>query len=167
MPPLLRIGIRIALAIIIICFIIQPYNWFCHLSQSCRPFYFSYYLPKKEGKKEFDMEFLTTSYREDIKFFAQEAAIKTPTNRKHVVTFHIQNLSKKFISIRPKLIITPKEVEKYLVRYQCPCLQQLKLKGLEEKTLTLEFEIDKKFEDEDYQFFKRTIEHPVKIQLKI
>ncbi len=167
MSPILRLAIRLLVIIVVVGFVIQPYNWYCLLTQSCRPFFLSYYMPKSEGKKDFEVEFSTSTYKENLQFFAEEAVIITPTNRKHVATFHIKNLSKKMMVLRPKLIVEPKEVEKYIVRYQCPCLQQYKLKGLEEKTMVMEFEIDKKFETDDYQLFKQIIEHPVKIQLKI
>lgn len=167
MPPLLRFALRAIAAIAIITFLIQPYNWYCQLTQSCSSFHLSYYMPKKEGKKEFEVEFEVSNYMEDVQFFPEEKSIMIKTNRKHTVSYQLKNLSKKSVVVRPRLIIEPQEVEKYFVRYQCLCAHQYKLKALEEITLKMEFEIDKDFETDDDQVFERIIEQPIKIRYKI
>jgi cytochrome c oxidase assembly protein Cox11 len=153
MSPFLRLAIQIIVIVGVLTLAIQPFNWYCQLTQSCRPFFFSYYLPKREGKKEFPVKVEVNNYNENIEFFAEETNIKIPTNRKHVINFHIKNLSKKLIVIRPKLTITPKALSDNFIRYQCLCSQQIKLKGGEEVIAKMEFEIDKKFEDTE--FFRR------------
>lgn len=166
MPPLLRLAIRVLLIVAIVGFAVQPYNWYCQLSQSCKSFKLSYYIPKSEGKKEFKVEVETENYYENVKLsMSENNHIKTPTNRKHVVTFRIKNLAKKRIILRPKLIIEPAEIAQYVNVYECPCRQQVKLISQQEVELRLEFDFEGKFEK--LENFGRIIEEPIKLRIKI
>jgi len=165
MHPLLKITLQLFVAFVVIFFLIQPYNWFCQLSGSCKPFYFSYYLPKREGKVQLRLFFETLSYRENIEFFSDQTELTTVANRKNLVTYTLRNNSKKFIVIRPKMTIEPAVVEKYIKSYQCLCFQKYKLKPGQEVTVQMEFEIDKKIDTD--QFEERVREEKIKIRFKI
>jgi len=185
MPPYFRLAIRIIAVIAIITLAAQPYNWYCSLTQECRAFSFSYFIPKREGKREFNVEIQAQNYFENIEFYPEVREIVTPTNRKQKVIFHIKNLSKKYVILRPKILIQPEPVEKYIVKYQCPCGQQIRLKGLQEITSELEFEIDSELETQikkgskikthqvepdkkyDFQSFNRNPPRSIEIIIKI
>ena len=176
MHPLLKIGLQLSVAFVIIFFLVQPYNWFCQLSNQCKPFYFSYYMPKREGKSELRLVFEILNYRENVNFFADKTELTTVPNRKNIINFTIKNLGKRFVIIRPKMTIEPAEIEKYIKSYQCLCSHTYKLKPGQEITVPMEFEISKEIErkkfDGDRQTRidsseKRILESKIKIRFRI
>lgn len=146
MHPLIRILIRAAIILFVIVAAIQPFNWFCQITQACRPFYFSYYMPKRQGSLAINLEFATTSYNEDIVLSQEEPAMMTVGNKKNIVTYYIKNNSRKIFHFQPKLFVEPEFAAKYLIRYECPCFRKYKLKPGEEIRLKMEFEIDRAIE---------------------
>lgn len=165
MRLLIRFAIRFAVIFAIIVVIIQPFNWFCQLTQQCRPFYFSYYLPKQEGAMPIDVIFESTNYREDLDFRPYENAISTVTNKKNTIIYLAKNLSEKTITFRPKLIVEPEYAEGYITRYECLCSHEYKLKKGESIEMTMEFEIDRKIE-KDSKFMNKP-EKSIKVRFKI
>jgi cytochrome c oxidase assembly protein Cox11 len=165
MPPKLRILLRIAVAFVVIFFAIQPYNWFCQLSQNCKPFYLSYYIPKKEGTKQIKIDLETTNYKRDVKFFVDKPEIITVANKKIVATYTITNNSKKLLRVRPKMEVIPKEATDYIKTYQCICLKRYKLKPKQTITIQMEFEIDKDIESAD--FIDQILENSLKIRFRL
>jgi cytochrome c oxidase assembly protein Cox11 len=165
MHPVIRFFIRITIILAIILFAIQPFNWFCQISQSCKPFFFSYYIPKQKGDIAIDVIFEVMNYNEALHFYNEKSNLTTFTNSKNIITYHAKNTSEKPISFRPKLIIEPEYAEKYLIRYQCLCMQELKLKKGETANLKMEFEIDKKIENDEN--FKKQNEKKITIRYKI
>jgi len=168
MPPYLRLAIQIIVVIAAVTLISQPYNWYCAFTQKCRSFSFSYYFPKSEGKKEFDIEIEAQNFFENVEFYPEIKEVRTVTNRKQKVVFHLKNMSKRFIILRPKLLVDPEDVEQYVKYYQCPCGQQIRLKAAEEVTLEFEFEIDGKFEKNERRFYKSTVMgYPIILRMKL
>jgi cytochrome c oxidase assembly protein Cox11 len=165
MNPKLRITLQIIAAFFVILFLIQPYNWFCQLSQSCKPFYLSYYLPKREGTKNINIDFSAENYRRDVTFTPDKPSLTTVSGRKNVVIYTIRNSSKKFIKVRPKMIIEPKEVEDFIIRHECLCFKQYTIKAGGSLELRLEFELDKKIET--HEFENRIREKGFEIRFKI
>ena len=164
MHPLIRILIRTTIILFVIIAAIQPFNWFCQITQACRPFYLSYYIPKRQGTLSINLAFEATSYNEDIVFSQEEPAMMTVGNRKNIVTYYIKNNSRKIFRFQPKLSVEPDYTEKYLIRYECPCFRGYKLKPGEEMKLRMEFEIDRAIEN-DRKF--TTSDKKIKIRFKI
>lgn len=148
MNPLLRIFIRFAAILTIAFFAIQPFNWFCQISQKCQPFFLSYYFSKEIGKK-INLSVNALDYSEKVEFTVLKPEEEAYTNLKTLAIYHVKNISKKTINFRPALIVEPKYVEKYLIRYQCLCLHKYRLKAGEEIDMRMEFMIDKKIESDE------------------
>lgn len=163
---LIRPAIRIALISLVIVAAVQPYNWFCQITQKCDSFYFSQYLPKMKGKIPFDVMMEVTNYREDLDFRPTEPVIVTLSNQTNVVFYHAKNLSDKTISFRPQLIIEPDYAAKYFNRYECLCSHEYKLKPREERKLKMVFEIKKDIENEK-NFSKQPNTNKLKVRYKI
>lgn len=149
MHPLLKIFLKISVALVAIFFLSRPYNWYCQLTQNCQTFYFSRYFPKKEGAKEIQTIITTQTKFRDIDFYADQSLVKSVTNRKNIVKFTFKNNSKKIKYIFPKMTVTPVESERYLTKYESPSLQTYRLKPKEVLIVNFEFEIDKSIEDEE------------------
>ena len=148
MNPLLLIAIRFAAILLIAFFAIQPFNWFCQISQKCQPFFLSYYFPKEIGK-QIKLSVNALDYSEKVEFTVLKPEGESYTNLKTLAIYHVKNISKKTIKFRPALIVEPKYVEKYLIRYQCLCLHKYRLKAGEEIEMKMEFMIDKKIESDE------------------
>lgn len=149
MHPLIRILFRGALLFLLLFALIQPFNWFCNISQKCQPFYFSYYFPKTQGTEPIDVSFEITNYRDDLEFSALEPNLTTVTNKKNIVTFYAKNLSNRLIKFRPNLQIDPANFDEYVIRYECLCMREYKLKKGESLELKMRFEIDAAIENEE------------------
>ncbi len=149
----------IALAAIFIC--VQPYNWFCQITQSCRPIYFSYYFPKQE-RSDVKLAFEITNYNRDLIISSDQETLNTKINRKNLVTFRVENKSAKLIKFKPTLIVEPKEAEQYLIRYQCPCSHTFKVKGKNSLEFQMEFIVDDEIEKRDDDLSEK----PIKIRYK-
>jgi cytochrome c oxidase assembly protein Cox11 len=152
MSPIFRIFLRIAVVLFVLFFAIQPYNWFCALTSSCESFHLSSLIPKKEGTMPLEVFLEIRSYNQNLVFEPLEPSVTTVTNKKTTVTYRVKNTSKRVIRFRPNLIVEPKSFEKYLVRYECLCSHLYKLKGGEERELTMRFEIS---DDIDEKIIKR------------
>ncbi|MBU6140860.1 MAG: cytochrome c oxidase assembly protein [Proteobacteria bacterium] len=162
MNPKLRLALRLLGIFVIGFFAIQPFNWFCQITQSCRPFFISYYIPKEMGE-DVKVSFEITNYNQNLEFFVSQPSIDSFTNKKNLVTYRAKNLSKKTIKFRPQLIVEPEYATKYLTRYECICFRSYKLKPSEEIEMRMEFLIDKKIEEEEQFLNNRNIKIRVKI----
>lgn len=129
MSRLIYISIRAILVIFVIIILIQPFNLFCQTTGACSPFFISYYLPKIGDDFEIKAIFEVTSYKKDLEISIDKTYLETSTNEKILVTYKVKNNSKNFIKFKPELVVEPKYVEKYLVRYQCPCSRVQKVNG--------------------------------------
>jgi len=144
MHPLLRLTLRLAM-VFVICFVaIQPFNWFCKLTNKCEPFYFSYHFLKPEGSREIQVNFGAMNYREDLEFTVDESSLTTVSNRMNIVTYRARNLSKRMIRFRPIMHIDPESSQRFIISYECPCSHEFKLKQGEEIELKMKFRIDDK-----------------------
>lgn len=152
MNPTLRLAIRIFAILLIAFFVIQPFNWFCQISQKCRPIFLSHYIPRKIGER-INVSINAISYSEKVKFTVLKPEDEAYTNKRISAIYHVKNISKKTISFRPALIVEPEYVEKYLIRYECLCLNKYRLKAGEEIDMRMELMIDKKIENDER--FKR------------
>lgn len=161
MPHLIRNLVRLIIVLVALFVCIQPYNWFCQITQSCRPFYPSYYFPKSEGD-DLKLVFEVTNYNRDLVVLLDQSTLDTKTNRKNLVTYRVENKSKKPIKFRPTLIVEPKEAEEYLIRYQCPCSHTFKVKGKDVVEFQLEFAVD----DDIVRRDDTISEKPIKIRYK-
>jgi len=164
MSPLYRFLLRFAIVIIVLFFAIQPYNWFCALTQSCRPFYLSDLIPKKEGKLPLTVFLEIKSYNSKLVFEPVEPIIKTVAGRKNTATYRLKNLGKRRISLRPNLVIEPPYFENNLIRHECLCSHIYRLKPGEEIEVQMRFEIK---EDIEQQIISRRNAGLPEEQLKI
>jgi cytochrome c oxidase assembly protein Cox11 len=142
MHPLIRFLLRCSLIVVAVLVVSRPYNWYCNLNQSCKPFYFSYYIPKQEGTKSIEVSMEVSNYREDLDFSVMDQMIMTVANRKNVAVYHAKNISDHVIRFQPDLYFSPPMFEKFVKRYQCLCFHQYKLNPGESIDLKMEFEID-------------------------
>lgn len=148
MNPAIKISLRIVIIFALLFFASKPYNFFCNLTNKCQPFYFSYLIPKKEGKTPIILNFEVTNYREGLDFRVLSDGFKTVTNRKNIVNYIAKNTSNRTIKFHPKFVLEPGYLEEYITRYQCLCSSQYTLKPNEEIKLQMIFLIEEKiFED--------------------
>lgn len=149
MPRFFQIIIRLAIFCVVIFFLVQPFNWYCQITQSCRPFFFSYYMPKTKGIMPINIKFEVTNFQKNLDFRSDISELTTVTNQKNLVTYYAKNNSKKLIRFRPKLIVEPEFAEKYLKRYECLCFREYRLKPGEEIEMRMEFEIERRMESDN------------------
>lgn len=157
MHPLLKIFLRIFIACIAIFFLTKPFNWYCQLTQSCEPFYLSYYFPKKEGKRTLHALITAKSKFRDVDFTADHYELASVANRKNIVKFTIKNNSKKIHYVFPKMNITPPQASDYIVKYECPCLQTYRLKPKETLIVNFEFEFNEKLDEREAENEKNRV----------
>lgn len=161
MNPLLKLIIRFAIVFVVIFIAIQPYNWFCGLTQKCDSFHFSYLIPKKEGFDQFKFQLGAINYSGKFSFESVDKTLSTVINRKNTIHYHAKNLSKKTVYLRPKLLITPPEFEPHIKIYDCLCSKVYKLKKGEEIDLKMTFVIKSSINDlpliEDYRNTEKII----------
>lgn len=165
MHPLIKFSLRLFLAVIIILFLIKPINWFCTLTGKCQPINLFYYLPKEEGSEELNFIINAKSNFDNVDFYAENSFVRTVAGKKQLVKFIIHNRSRNTIYMLPKMQIQPKEVAKYLNRYQCPCMQRQKLKPNERKILEMEFDVD--IDIEKSNFLESLSGEEIKISFEI
>ena len=143
-----RIFIRFAIIFTIITFAIQPYNWFCNITNKCSSITISSLLPTFEGKQEIEVFFEVTSYREDLKITANQSTITTVSGRKNTVTYRAKNLTNRPIRFRANFLTDPDYAEKHIKRYECLCFREYKLKPNEEIELKMVFALNDKIIEE-------------------
>ena len=148
MNPTFRYIFMFAKIFLVILLIIQPYNFYCNLTSKCRPFYFSYLIPKREGKVEFKITPETINYIEDLIIAPEQESLTTVVNRKNIVTYTVKNDSEHFIRFRPSFYVLPEEMDQYITRFECDCSKTFKLKKGQSTTMKVEFELKREFEEE-------------------
>ncbi len=146
MSPLTRFFLRLFVVFVLIFLSVQLFNRFCFFSYKCRPFYFSRYLPRVEGKEKIEMFFKVESHRPNLDFYTLTDKIVTVPNRVHSVVFVAKNTSGKEMKIRPILKVNPTEFKKYLERISCLCAQEYSLKPGQIAHLEMEFFVNSKIE---------------------
>jgi cytochrome c oxidase assembly protein Cox11 len=144
MSPLLRFFVRLSAVFLIIFLIAQLFNRFCFFSYQCRPFYFSRYVPRFEGKENIEMLFNVESHNRNLDFYALTSKILTVPNRLNSVIFIAKNTSGKELKFKPTLKVIPAEFKKYLTRINCLCAQEYSLKPGQTARLEMEFFISSK-----------------------
>ncbi len=144
MYRLFKLAIRLAIILVIIFIATQPFNWFCKLTNKCEPFYFSYYIPKREGTQPLLINLEVTNYRADLLFEPVESSLTTVSNRKNIVFYRAKNLTNHPIRFRPSFITEPQYATTFIKRYDCLCSQEYKLKADEEIQLKMRFEVSEK-----------------------
>ena len=149
MPPLLRLSIRIAIVFTVIFFAAQPYNWFCQITQSCKPFYFSQLVPKKKGNVPFTIAMEVTNYRKNIELTVLQSEVKTVSNQVNKVDYRVKNLTNRVQYLQPILHIEPKDFKEYIEFYNCICNSRYKIKPRQTLNLRMEFLLNKDIEYEE------------------
>lgn len=142
MHPLLALIIRAAIIFTILFLIIQPYNWYCRISQKCQGFHTTSFLPKIEGKDPIDVFFEVTNTDDDIIFESNYSVIQTVFNRVNTVSFTAENLSNRIIFFKPRLVVSPEDYEKHINLIDCLCFHEYKVKPGEKITMEMKFSID-------------------------
>ena len=150
-----RIFMRLAIFFAIAVFALQPYNWFCKITNKCAAISLSRFIPAFEGKEPIEVAFEITNYREDLDIRVDKALISTVTGRKNTVIYRARNLTNQPIRFRTAFFTNPESAETMVKRYECLCANEYKLKKNEEIELKLVFALDKKivkelFEDGDF-----------------
>jgi cytochrome c oxidase assembly protein Cox11 len=143
MNQFLSLAIRLAVIFAVIFFLVQPYNWFCQITQKCSPFFFSYLIPSFEGKNPIEIELIAKNYNREIEFTALQPHITTVSNRIVTATYKIKNVSGRFVRFRIKLIPEgPVAANEYTTIYQCLCNKEYKLVKGEEKILEMKLKLN-------------------------
>lgn len=148
MHPLLKLLIRFAIVFTVIFIAVQPYNWFCGITQKCDSFHFSYLIPKREGHAKYNFQFNVTNFNQNLNFEVLDKSLTTVSGRRNVIHYRVKNISKKTIYLRSKLEILPADIEKYLKIYDCLCTKVYKLKRGEERDLKMTFELKSSIDDD-------------------
>ena len=146
--PLIKFLSRVFLVFITILLVAKPYNWYCNMNQSCKPFYFAYYMPKTEGKRPIEVSLEVANYRTDLVFSVENSFITTVANRKNIASYRVKNISDHVSMFQPELYFKQANFEKYVKRYRCLCFHNFKLKPGESIDLAMEFEINTDIEKE-------------------
>ena len=149
MHPYLKISLKLLVAFAVIFFLVQPFNWYCQLTQKCQPFYLTYYFPKKEGTQTITAFISGQSRFRDIDFVSDRYAVETVANRKNIVKFTLKNNSKKITYVFPKMTVNPPSAKDYIINYECPCFQSFRLKPKEVLIVNYEFEFNDKIENDE------------------
>ncbi len=126
----------------------QPYNWFCGITNKCSPIEISSLIPRREGNKPVDVFFEITNYRADLKLEPAEDHISTVSGRKNVVAYRAKNLTNKTITFRTEFFVRPENLKDHVKTYDCLCFGEHKLKSGEEVELKMSFVIDEEAVDE-------------------
>lgn len=146
MHPLIRILFRLGALFLIVFMLVQPFNWFCNISGKCQSFYFSYYIPSQQGTEPIEVSLEVANLRSDLDLAADISPLTTVSGKKNSVTYYAKNISDHEVNFRPRLIIEPQSLDKYITRYQCLCSNDYTLKPGEQKILKMRFAIDRKIE---------------------
>jgi len=149
MPPLLRLTIRIAIVFVVIFFATQPYNWFCQLTQSCKPFYFAQLIPKRKGYKPVTIKMEITEYLKNIELTVLQSEVKTVYNQVNKVDYRVKNLTNRVQYLRPILHIEPEDFKKYIEFYNCICNNRYKIKPGQTLNLQMEFLLKEGIEEDE------------------
>ncbi len=145
MHPLLRLAFRSLIIFLVIFSAIQPFNWFCALTQKCSPFYFSNIIPRIEGNRKIDVIFEVDNRNPNIDLVPDMPVTETVTNRKNTVSFYTKNISDKFVVFRPKLRVEPESAKDYIDFQECLCFKDHELKKGEAAKLDVKFRIKGNF----------------------
>lgn len=149
MSPLTRFFVRCVVFCVLIFIGAQAFNRFCFSSQKCSPIYFSRYIPRVEGTKEFDIKIAAISNRADFDFYTLDSQISTVVNRVNTVTFVAKNTSNKKIKFRLKLQVNPREFSAYIGKINCLCSEEYWLDVGEKINLKMEFFVKAGIEKDD------------------
>jgi cytochrome c oxidase assembly protein Cox11 len=149
MPPLLRLSIRIAIVFVVIFFATQPYNWFCQLTQSCKPFYFAQLIPKRKGYKPVIIKMEITEYLKNIELTVLQSEVKTVYNQVNKVDYRVKNLTNRVQYLRPILHIEPEDFKKYIEFYNCICNNRYRIKPGQTLDLQMEFLLKEGIEEDE------------------
>ncbi len=142
MNPKFRLLKNIIIIVFVGFLLMQPYKWFCNITQKCRPISFSSLIPNYKGIDPLKLDFIVTNYRKDLDIRAEKTTLTTVSGEKNIIKYYMKNNSNRVMRFHLKMHFEPKELEKYLVRHHCLCFSRYKLKGGEEIEVESIFEID-------------------------
>ncbi|NBV06599.1 MAG: hypothetical protein EBS06_05120 [Proteobacteria bacterium] len=143
MHPTLRKMLYLALIFFVIFVALQPYNYFCNYSNKCQGIYLSELFPSPEGETQISAIMEIKNLRNDIIFETEEPKIiYTVSGKKNIANYRIENNSDKTIRFRPEFYVEPKEFKKYVIRRECLCFREYKLRRGEVILVHSSFKID-------------------------
>lgn len=147
MNPILRRLLYLALIFFVILVLLQPYNRFCSSSGKCEGIYLSDFIPHHEGDLQISILMEAQNKRGDIDFETVEPQlIYTVSGRKNIANYRIRNTSNHTVIFRPKFYVEPQEFTKYLIRRECLCSREFKIKKGETIVVRSIFKIDPEIE---------------------
>jgi cytochrome c oxidase assembly protein subunit 11 len=136
-------------SLLIIFFLIQPYNIYCRISKNCNPVMISALLPHKSGKEKMTINFsaeIPDNLKNIVEFYPQKNSKKIINGKNIINSYVVKNLSNHEITIRASYRILPKEADKYLDRIECLCFQNQVLAPKESAKMPINFVISSEIE---------------------
>ncbi len=138
---ILKILLKLALAVLFVYFLIQPYNWYCSSLGDCKTISLSRFIQRKAGRSV-ELKLEITNYRSDVTFTTQEPVVTVITNEINNITYKLKNSSRQKVTIRPEMFLEPENAKDFLETFKCLCSRSITIKPQEEVELNFEFLID-------------------------
>ncbi len=135
---------------------ILPFNLLCKATNWCSPIIVSYYLPKIQGDRSFEIFFEADNASKDVDFKVLQRSVVVRSGGDSEVEYSALNVSKNDIKIRPMPYVLPAEAKKYIKFYECLCFKERAVKSGEDIIMSVKFRLDRKIEKDE--FFK---ENPI------
>lgn len=139
----------VVITLVIILFLSQTYNFFCRVSDVCKPVLWSPLLMHKIGKKEINYKFIVqiSDQLKDKVDFNQNFDSKKALNGEEIRNFYyIKNLTENVITIRPAYELSVKEADAYLQKIECLCMQEKTLQPGQKAELPVRFRMSPEIE---------------------
>lgn len=146
----LKNTIYVILSILLISFIlIQPYNLFCRIKHSCDPITLSSIAPHKIGEKSLTISFLATTpdgLKNIVEFQPKTLRAEIINGQAIGNYYSVKNLTNNKIIVSAKISVEPKEVDQYLEKIECLCMQSQPLNKKESAVMPARFRINPEIE---------------------
>lgn len=141
----------VVVILIIILFLSQTYNFFCRISDVCKPISWSSLMIHKIGTREINYKFIAKipDQLKDKVEFNQSFDSKKALNGEEIKNFYyIKNLTMDTIVVKPRYNLSIKEADTYLEKVQCLCTQEKILKPGEKTELPIIFRMSAQIEED-------------------
>ena len=141
----------VTITLVIILFLSQTYNFFCRVSDVCKPVLWSSLMIHKIGTKEINYKFIAkiSDQLKNKVEFNQNFDSKKALNGEEIKNFYyIKNLTPDTIVVRSKYDLSVKEADIYLQKIQCLCAQEQILKPGEKTELPIIFRMSSEIEED-------------------
>ncbi len=142
----LKNTIYVVVGILLTMFLlIQPYNLFCKIKQTCKPIILSSFSLHKNGQQKMKIQF-TSEIFDDLKniieFKPDKSTVEVRNGKIISNNFITQNLTDKNIIITSHFKVEPEEMGKYLERIECLCFQNQPLNSNQKVLMPVSFRIN-------------------------